>query len=51
MTLTILDPCTGTRVVIEVPSKPQSQRTRCWMRRELDRVISKREPIQSDTRQ
>jgi hypothetical protein len=38
MTLTIFDPCTGTRVVIEVPSKPQAQRARRWMRRELDRL-------------
>ncbi len=38
MTLTILDPCTGNRVTIEVPAKAQPHRTRRWVLRELDRV-------------
>ncbi len=39
MTLTILDPCTGNRVTIEVPAKAQPRhRTRRWVLRELDRV-------------
>jgi hypothetical protein len=38
MTLTILDPCTGNRVTIGVPAKEQTQRTRRWVLRELDRV-------------
>jgi hypothetical protein len=49
MALTILDPCTGTRVAIEVPAKLQPLRARRWVRRELDRMISKRDPIPSDT--
>ncbi len=40
MTLTILDPCTGNRVTIEVPAKAQPHRTRRWVLRELDRVTS-----------
>jgi hypothetical protein len=40
MTLTILDPCTGNRVTIEVPAKEQTQRTRRWVLRELDRVAA-----------
>jgi hypothetical protein len=38
MTLTILDPCTGRRVTIEVPAKAQPHRTRRWVLRELDRM-------------
>ena len=38
MTLTILDPCTGNRVTIQVPAKPQPRRTRRWVLRELDRL-------------
>ncbi len=38
MTLTILDPCTGIRVTIEVPAKVQLHRTRRWVIRELDRA-------------
>ena len=38
MTLTILDPCTGNRVTIEVPAKAQPPRTRGWVLRERDRV-------------
>jgi hypothetical protein len=41
MTLTILDPCTGNRVVIEVPAKAQPNRTRRWVLRELDRVTGR----------
>jgi len=38
MTLTVLDPCTGTRVTITVPDRPPSrQRARQWVLRELDR--------------
>jgi hypothetical protein len=51
MILTILDPCTGTRVAIEVPAKQQVQRARRWVRRELDRMISKREQIPSNSNQ
>jgi hypothetical protein len=51
MILTILDPCTGTRVAIEVPAKPQPLRVRRWVRRELDRMISKRDPIPSNSHQ
>jgi hypothetical protein len=37
MTLIILDPCTGTRVRVEVPMKPQPRRrTRREVLRELD---------------
>jgi hypothetical protein len=43
MTLTILDPCTGTRVRIEVPVKPQSaRRTRRLLLRELDKPAQER---------
>ncbi len=38
MTLTILDPCTGHRVTIQVPAKPQTRRARRWVLRELDRI-------------
>ena len=38
MTLTILDPCTGNRVTIEVPAKAQPHRARRWVFRELDRA-------------
>jgi hypothetical protein len=38
MTLTILDPCTGHRVTIEVVTKPQAQRARRQVMRELDRI-------------
>ncbi len=38
MTLTILDPCTGNRVTIQVPAKPQTRRSRRWVLRELDRL-------------
>jgi hypothetical protein len=39
MTLVILDPCTGTRVRIEVPTKAQpKRRTRRQVLRELDRL-------------
>ncbi len=48
MTLTILDPCTGNRVTIEVPAKAQPHRTRRWVLRELDRVTSQ---IQKATKQ
>jgi hypothetical protein len=37
MTLTILDPCTGDRVTIEVAPKAQPRRIRRWLLRELDR--------------
>jgi hypothetical protein len=42
MTLTVLDPCTGNRFTIEVPSRPQSRRIRRWVLRELDRVADQR---------
>jgi hypothetical protein len=38
MTLTVLDPCTGKRVAVEVPVKRQPHRARRWMLRELDRI-------------
>ena len=41
MTLTILDPCTGNRVTIEVPAKAQPHRARRWVFRELDRVTGR----------
>jgi hypothetical protein len=45
MTLTILDPCTGTRVTIEVPAKPQPQhRAKRWVLRELDRLQTSKKP-------
>ncbi len=45
MTLTVLDPCTGHRVTIEVPVKAQpSRRTRRWVLRELDRVATNKKP-------
>ena len=40
MTLTVLDPCTGNRVTITVPERPESDRraiARRWVLRELDR--------------
>jgi hypothetical protein len=40
MTLTVLDPCTGNRVTITVPDRPESHRrpdARRWVLRELDR--------------
>ncbi len=42
MTITILDPCTGSRVAIQVPAKPQPRRTRRWVHRELDRIDHQR---------
>ncbi len=43
MTLTILDPCTGTRITIEVPTKPQpQQRVRREVLRDLDRLQASR---------
>jgi hypothetical protein len=42
MTLTVLDPCTGNRSTIEVPSRPQVRRIRRWVLRELDRVADQR---------
>ncbi len=44
MTLTILDPCTGNRVTIEVPAKPQPRRSRRWVLREMDRTDPDRKP-------
>ncbi len=35
MTLTILDPCTGNRVTITVPTKPRPKQDRRWVLREL----------------
>ncbi len=40
MTLTILDPCTGNRVTIEVRAKPQADRARRWLLRELDHAAA-----------
>ena len=40
MTLTILDPCTGSRVIIQVAVKAQPQRTRRQILRELDRIAT-----------
>jgi hypothetical protein len=40
MTLTILDPCTGSRVAIQVPAKSQARRIRRWLLRELDRAAA-----------
>jgi len=40
MTLTILDPCTGSRVIIQVAAKAQPQRTRRQFLRELDRIAT-----------
>ena len=40
MTLTVLDPSTGSRVTITVPERPESDRraiARRWVLRELDR--------------
>jgi hypothetical protein len=42
MTLTVLDPCTGNRVTIEVPARPQARRIRRWVLRELDRMADQR---------
>ncbi len=47
MTLTILDPCTGTRITIEVPAKSQPQRSRRWLLRELDRAPAGKSAAQS----
>jgi hypothetical protein len=45
MTLTILDPCTGTRVNIEVPAKPRpARRAKRWVLRELDRLQTGKKP-------
>jgi hypothetical protein len=38
MTLTVLDPCTGKRVAVEVPVKRQPHRARRWLLCELDRI-------------
>ncbi len=38
MTLTILDPCTGHRVTVEVATKLQARRARRQVLRELDRI-------------
>ncbi len=38
MTLTILDPCTGNRVTVEVPSKRQPRRSRRQVLRKLDQM-------------
>ena len=42
MTLTVLDPCTGNRTIIEVRARPQARRIRRWVLRELDRVADQR---------
>jgi hypothetical protein len=43
MTLTILDPCTGARVKVEVPVRPQAaRRVRRWILRELDQAAGLR---------
>ncbi len=45
MTLTVLDPCTGHRVTVEVPVKPRpSRRSRRWVLRELDQVEINKKP-------
>ena len=45
MTLTILDPCSGSRVSVEVPQKRQPERRiRRWVLRELDRVEAGKRP-------
>ncbi len=38
MILTILDPCTGNRVTVEVPAKRQPRRVRRQVLRKLDQV-------------
>ena len=48
MPLTILDACTGTRVTIDVPVKPQPiRRIRRWIRQELDRLETNKKPSMS----
>jgi hypothetical protein len=44
MTLTILDPCTGHRVTVEVAIKPQARRARRQVLRELDRISANKKP-------
>jgi hypothetical protein len=45
MTLTILDPCTGNRVTVEVPVKPQpKRRARRSVLCALDRLHANKEP-------
>jgi hypothetical protein len=41
MALTVLDPCTGNRI-IEVPARPQSRRIRRWVLCEMDRMADQR---------
>ena len=47
MTLTILDPCTGRRVTVEVEAKPQTKRARRQVLRELDRISANKKPSAS----
>ncbi len=47
MTLTILDPCTGHRVTVEVETKPQIRRARRHVLRELDRITANKKPSAS----
>ena len=45
MTLTILDPRTGNRVTVTVPSTSRAgQRARRWVLRKLDGIEGEREP-------
>jgi hypothetical protein len=40
MTLTIVDPYTGSRIIIEVATRGQPHRARRWVLRELDRIAT-----------
>ena len=45
MALTILDPCTGQRVTIEILAKAKPRRVRRWVLRDLDREAVQRQQV------
>ncbi len=49
MTLTILDPRTGTLVTFSVPEERHEPRARRWLLREIDRVGDQRRGTERDT--